>query len=106
MFVALHKTLRPIYHSFFQRPQLYEALESNMDRSPGALQFSVGDQILVTQKDPSGIWEGMCYGQDGTFRSSLVRPAMTDDDDMEELDVDALTLSETPPSFDAPHVRF
>lgn len=76
-----------------------------MDTSPGALQFSVGDQILVTHKDPSGVWEGMCYGQDGTFRSSLVRPVVTDDD-MEELDVDALTLSETLPSFDAPHVRF
>ena len=84
-------------------PQLYEALASNLDDSPDALQFNAGDQIVVTYKDPSGIWEGMCYGQVGKFSASLVCPAAVDDDDMEELDVDALTLSDDPPAFDAPH---
>jgi len=82
---------------------LYEALASNLDDSPDALQFNAGDQIVVTYKDPSGIWEGMCYGQVGKFSASLVCPAAVDDDDMEELDVDALTLSDDPPAFDAPH---
>lgn len=98
-------------------PQYYLAVGAHITADHEALQFNAGDRVLVTLKDPSGRWEGTCYGHTGYFPASLVRPlppdgTLPEDDTLElELDVDSILLEDAdppqlPPPFDAPHLPF
>eukprot|EP00050_Salpingoeca_kvevrii_P017574 m.66348 g.66348 ORF g.66348 m.66348 type:complete len:601 (-) comp7619_c0_seq1:2868-4670(-) len=69
---------------------------------PEALSYSIGDTILVTRKDSSGRWHGICNGKTGHFPFTEVEVI----EEEPEPDHTSHTFSddreEPPPPFDAP----